>query len=214
MTNNSYNMNNNNDPIMPQYSVRMTQGGDKHDDGTPVELMTYLFKVYDIDKGKDVYCKTLDEAQRVSWKSIAPLKTPVLDALRSFVLGIVDDRIEEATDDIESRIQDLEDEIRHVDEKVDGIDEFDSQDIEERLNALEDKSGDSEHGYKQLEMEIDRVREMLAEHVAELKASISINGNNNNGAAIVAAIQQIRSHMAMMVQSLDTQVEKIVGPQI
>jgi len=147
-----YTMVNQNSRILPTYKVQMTRQGDTHKDGTPVDLVKTMFKVFNVETQETVYCETLEEAQRISWLSIATPKTPVLDALRKFVLEIVreeiedlDDRIESATDRIdEIDMSDLEDDISDLKDKVERINEFDSTDIEERLNAVEEKVEDAE----------------------------------------------------------------------
>jgi hypothetical protein len=152
MTQNEYTMVNQNTRILPQYGVQMTRQGDMHKDGTSVDLVKTMFKVFNIETKETVYCETLDEAQRISWKSIATPKTPVLDALRKFVVDIVREEIEEL-DDAVSEVRDrldeidcqhLEDEVDELKDKVERINEFDPTDIEERLNAVEEQVEDAE----------------------------------------------------------------------
>lgn len=147
-----YTMVNQNSRILPTYKVQMTRQGDTHKDGTPVDLVKTMFKVFNVETQETAYCETLEEAQRISWLSIATPKTPVLDALRKFVVEIVreeiedlDDAIRSATDRIDDiDMTDIEDDVADLKDKVERINEFDSTDIEERLNAVEEKVEDAE----------------------------------------------------------------------
>lgn len=123
---NKYEMTNSNDRIIPAHGVYMTPHNSINADGSNVLQSELPFAVHNIETGKVEFFETVIEAQRVSWRSIAPAKTPVLDALREFISDIVEEQVGDMQHDIET-----------IQERIEENDDHTHDDLEDRLSAVE-----------------------------------------------------------------------------